>query len=52
MKDKVVADWWREKEDAAARDYMDLLRAKYPVEIDPAVQALLDGAPAPGMAQK
>jgi hypothetical protein len=29
-----------------------LLRAKYPVEMDPAVRALLDGAAAPGMAQK
>jgi hypothetical protein len=52
VRDKVAADWWREKEEAAARDYMELLRAKYPVELEPAVRALLDGAPAPDVAQK
>lgn len=52
VRDIVAAEWWREKEAAARRDYMALLRAKYPVEMDPAVRALLDGAAAPDMAQK
>ena len=52
VRDVVAAEWWREKEGAARRDYMALLRAKYPVEIDPAVRALLDGAAAPDVAQK
>jgi hypothetical protein len=51
VSDKVAADWWREKESTVRREYMELLRAKYPVEIDPAVQALLDGAPADAVAE-
>lgn len=51
VRDRVTADWWRERERVARRDYMALLRAKYPVEIDPAVQALLEGAPAPDAAE-
>ncbi|HET7716698.1 MAG TPA: peptidylprolyl isomerase [Bauldia sp.] len=52
VRDAVTAEWWREKEDAARRDYMALLRKKYPVEIDPAVRALLDGDSAQDLAQK
>jgi hypothetical protein len=52
VRDTVAAEWWREKEGAARRDYMALLRAKYPVEMDRAVRALLDGAAAPDMAPK
>ena len=30
----LLADWWREKEETASREYMDRLRAKYGVELD------------------
>lgn len=51
-REAVTADWWREKEETARRDYIALLRAKYSVEIDPAVRALLDGAAVPDTEEK
>lgn len=43
-RDAVTAEWSRDREDATRRDYMALLRAKYPVAMDDGVRALLDGA--------
>ena len=52
VRNAVLTDWWREKEEAARREYMDRLRAKYGVEFDETVRALLDDSPAPSRAAK
>ena len=41
VRDAVLEDWRREKEEAAYREYLNALRAKYGVEIDDGVRALL-----------
>ena len=46
----LLADWWREKEETASREYMDRLRAKYGVELDVEVKVLLGDGAAPNMA--
>lgn len=46
----LLADWWREKEETASREYIDRLRAKYGVELDAEVKVLLGDYAAPTMA--
>ena len=41
VRDAVLEDWRREKEEAAYREYLNALRAKYGVEIDDGVRALM-----------
>jgi PPIC-type PPIASE domain len=41
VREAVLADWWREKEETAGQEYIDRLRAKYGVEVDAEVEALL-----------
>lgn len=49
VRDAVARAWWQEKEEAARREYMALLRAKYRVEIDENVRTLLlDAGPGDG----
>jgi len=40
VRDAVLQDWRREKEEAAYREYLNALRAKYGVEIDDGVRAV------------
>jgi len=50
VRDALLADWWREQEEIASREYMDRLHAKYGVELDEEVKVLLDDTAAPDQA--
>jgi hypothetical protein len=47
VRDALLTDWWREKEEIASREYIDRLRAKFGVELDEKVKLLLDDREAP-----
>ena len=49
VRDKVIAEWRRESEEKASKDYLARLREKYGVEVDDSVKAQLEPQPEASM---